>query len=104
MPEKTMSVKEFRERGYLQEINRRLLHVLGLSMEVGIRDNEEVLFIVDGREDIKGYTIPEEIIDFAFTARNHYINSELVKRGIARKRELGFTVQPLIDKPKADSA
>jgi hypothetical protein len=38
-PRKRMSVKEFREAGYLQELNRRFLHPLGLALEVVV--NEE---------------------------------------------------------------
>ena len=29
-----IDVKEFREKGYLQELNRRFLHPLGLALEI----------------------------------------------------------------------
>jgi hypothetical protein len=35
-----MSVKEFREQGYLQEVNRMFLHRLGLAMEMLIVDKD----------------------------------------------------------------
>jgi len=33
-----MDIKEFKERGYLQEVNRKFLHPLGLALEVVIDD------------------------------------------------------------------
>ena len=33
LEQKYMPIKEFRERGYLQELNRRFLHPLGLALE-----------------------------------------------------------------------
>ena len=36
---KRMDVKEFRELGYLQELNRQFLHPLGLALEVVIDDD-----------------------------------------------------------------
>ena len=54
---KRISAKEFQELGYLQEVNRRFLHPLGLALEV-IRDDEsgEVSFggVWDSRDDIEG--------------------------------------------------
>ena len=35
---KRIDIKEFRERGYLQELNRRFLHPLGLALEVKVDD------------------------------------------------------------------
>ena len=40
MEPKKMSVKEFREEGYLQEVNRRVLHRAGLALEVLALDIE----------------------------------------------------------------
>jgi hypothetical protein len=33
---KRIDIQEFRERGYLQEVNRRLLHPLGLALEIAV--------------------------------------------------------------------
>lgn len=47
-----MSVKEFRENGYLQELNRQFLHPLGLALEINIVDGEEYISgIWDYRND-----------------------------------------------------
>ena len=35
-----ISIKKFREEGYLQELNRRFLHILGLALEVIIIDED----------------------------------------------------------------
>ena len=56
---KRIDIKEFRERGYLQEANRRFFHPLGLALEVTINDEtgEETLSGVwDYREDPEGIT------------------------------------------------
>ena len=43
---KRMSIKEFREKGYLQELNRQFLHPLGLALEIIINE--------DGSESLGG--------------------------------------------------
>ena len=50
MPDR-MSVKEFRERGFLQELNRLFLHPLGLALEV-IIDNKTDASVAYGRQMI----------------------------------------------------
>ena len=53
---KKIDIKEFREKGYLQELNRRFLHPLGLALEIRQRhDGTEILGeIWDYREE-EGY-------------------------------------------------
>lgn len=54
---KYINVKEFRELGFLQEVNRRFFHPLGLALEVIIDDEtgkETLGQIWDYREDPKG--------------------------------------------------
>jgi len=38
-----ISLEEFRKLGYLQELNRRFLHPLGLSMEVKVNISKHYL-------------------------------------------------------------
>jgi hypothetical protein len=45
-PIKYMDIKEFREKGFLQEVNRLVLHPCGLAMEVMVHD--------DGTETLGG--------------------------------------------------
>lgn len=51
-----ISIKEFREKGYLQELNRQFLHPLGLALSVEINDDgtENLGGIWDYREDPEG--------------------------------------------------
>jgi hypothetical protein len=53
---KRMSVKEFRELGLLQEVNRQFLHPLGLALEVYVSDDGEESFggVWDYRDDPEG--------------------------------------------------
>tara|TARA_Y100000034_G_scaffold116947_1_gene155911 strand:- start:116 stop:415 length:300 start_codon:yes stop_codon:yes gene_type:complete len=59
---KYIDIKEFRELGFLQELNRQFLHPLGLALEINIDDNtgEETLGgIWDYREDSEGMLFGE---------------------------------------------
>lgn len=38
---KRIDIKEFREKGYIQELNRRFLHPLGMAIEVVVDDKGE---------------------------------------------------------------
>jgi hypothetical protein len=91
---KRMSVKEFRERGYLQEINRLFLHPLGLALEVLRND--------DGTERFGGvwdYRSDSEGVCFLYLGSDERkkagaIREERRSRGPQRFQELGYIVQP----------
>lgn len=90
---KTISVKEFRESGYLQELNRRFLHPLGLAMSVSIDDDDNETFgeIWDSREDPEG-------ICFRFQlnpAHAERVDSELESHSAARVAKFGSVIQPI---------
>jgi len=53
---KMMPVDEFRREGYLQEVNRRFLHPLGLSLMVDTDKDgiEEFAGVLDDRHDLEG--------------------------------------------------
>jgi hypothetical protein len=60
MDRKYMPIKQFQDDGYLQEINRRLLHPCGLALEVKITDGEvSALRILDARDDPEGIIFAE---------------------------------------------
>lgn len=92
-PVKKMSVKEFRELGYLQELNRRFLHPLGLALEVVLeKDGSERLGEVwDSRDDPEGMIYGPNIIDSEKAMRIYY---EAAKLGVTRLKQLGFVIQP----------
>ena len=54
---KYISVKEFREFGFLQELNRCFLHPLGLALSIEINEDgsESLGPIWDSREDPEGF-------------------------------------------------
>ena len=87
---KTISVKEFRELGYLQELNRRFLHPLGLALSVKI--------------DLEGFESLDRIFDYRHDNEGIFydiINSDekrierFKKRLKIRKENLGFGVEEI---------
>ena len=54
---KRIDIEEFQEKGYLQEVNRRFLHPLGLALEVIIDEADgsvKLGGIWDSRDDPEG--------------------------------------------------
>jgi hypothetical protein len=64
-PIKRMSPREFRELGYLQELNRRFLHPLGLALEIAIDEDGVERFgnVWDYRKDPEGLIYAPGMID-----------------------------------------
>lgn len=60
-----MPVKEFRELGLLQELNRRFLHPMGLALEVIVEDDGSERFggVWDYRDDPEGMIYGIVMID-----------------------------------------
>ena len=102
---KRIDIKEFREKGYLQELNRNFLHPLGLALEVVIdgKGNETLGGIWDYREDNEGmfYDIKNrdsEVIE-AFKIRAKFIENEFEIRRTSRENLFnGLIIEPL-EKP-----
>lgn len=98
---KRIDIKEFREKGYLQELNRRFLHPLGLALEITIDDNgdEKLGGIWDYREDKEGiyYNISNSNLErkTKFMKNKSFIDSELENRCENRKEILGFDIEPI---------
>jgi hypothetical protein len=98
---KYFDIKEFREKGYLQEINRQFLHPLGLALEIKIDDNgiEALGGIWDYRNDKEG--IYYDVKNSNQTRKNNfekkfnYIDSESKRIGDNRLKSLGFIIEPL---------
>lgn len=96
-PVKKMSVQEFREFGYLQELNRRFLHPLGLALSVvvDIVDGETVECfgpVWDCRDDPEGLVFVPNTIDRDKALRIYHEGAE---KGILRQAKMGFVSQPL---------
>lgn len=93
---KRIDIKEFREGGYLQEVNRRFLHPLGLALEIVQED--------DGTERLGGvwdYRVDPEGMYFGppgdLAAKADKIESEWESRRAPRVRALGYMTQPRDD-------
>ena len=98
-----MSVEEFRSEGYLQELNRRFLHPLGLAL--GVRSlptsvfGEFIAEIYDACDDPEGWVFAGfegEELD-AFEARAAAVAARWDACAEERQRRLGFVIQPVED-------
>lgn len=89
---KRIDIAEFRREGYLQEVNRRFLHPLGLALEVVVADDgtERLGGIWDYREDPEG--IYFDGMDLAEKAEA--IDRLWSERESPRREALGYMVQP----------
>lgn len=90
---KRMSAAEFQSEGYLQEVNRRFLHPLGLALEMvtDVDTGEKWLGGVwDYRDDPEGIYFDG---DFSRERAEHVLELER-ERADARRDALGFVIEP----------
>lgn len=96
--ERLMDITEFRRRGYLQEVNRRLLHPLGMELVVSEPDEltgvQKLLGVLDYRDHPQGVAYASLDVDKAGA-----VGAEMHNRAIVRARDLGYIVQPLPNPP-----
>jgi len=88
-----MDIKEFREKGYLQEANRLFFHPLGLALEVVIDEetgSEAIGGIWDYREDPEGM-----VFDSVDGQKAVFVKSEELSRKEAREALMGSNIQPV---------
>jgi hypothetical protein len=97
---KKIDIKEFRELGYLQELNRTFLHPLGLALSISVDENgnECLSDIFDYRDDEIYYDIKNSDIERKenFKKNEKFINNEQIKRANKRYQELGFNIEPIL--------
>jgi hypothetical protein len=64
---KRMDLNEFKDLGFLHEVNRKFFHPLGLALEVIVNDEdgkvEKIGGIWDYRDDPEGMFFGEDMID-----------------------------------------
>lgn len=91
---KRIDIKEFRERGYLQEVNRQFLHPLGLALEVVVDDDgsETLGGVWDYRDDPEGMIFAAGTIEPEKAAR---ISSEVEAKSRTRREKFGWVTQPV---------
>lgn len=89
---KYIDIREFREAGYLQEVNRRVLHPLGLALEVTVEADgtEHLSGVWDYRDDPEGITFGDGV-DAEKAAR---VEDEIEAKRPAREALFGSLIQP----------
>jgi len=88
---KRVGIKEFRAEGFIHEINRQLLHPLGMALEVIIDDEtgeEKLGGIWDYRDDPEGMMFGELQQDKIKKVKEYQ-----EKKFPRRKKILGFIIQ-----------
>ena len=98
MSVKRIDIKELRSGGYLQEVNRRFFHPLGMALEVIIDDEtgeEKFGGVWDYRNDPEGVIYACDIVlDPEFKNKAQKIAKELRLKRMSREKLLGFFIQP----------
>lgn len=93
---KRMSVKEFIDSGLLFAVNHKVLHPLGLALEVVI-DGDDYRFggVWDYRDDPEGMLYHEDLLQNGAAKLKQYMDERGVKDIADRVAALGYVVQPL---------
>lgn len=102
---KFISLKEFRDLGYLQELNRLFLHPLGMAMAVNVDKHDpdgEVKFagIIDNRETVGGMVYGKEMIASkieTFVEREGFVSMEMGVGRDLRVEEHGWMFEPITE-------
>lgn len=94
---KRMSAKEFRAEGYLQELNRKFLHPLGLALEVIVdEESGEEYFgeVHDYRGERGGIIFSGDVVNSErFVGNMVKVWREQMRSHEERIDELGYVVQ-----------
>lgn len=90
-----IDIREFRELGYLQELNRQFLHPLGLALEVVVEDDgrERLGGVWDYRDDPEGIYYAGDLDHLAPKAAA--VAAIADARRAPREAALGYWVQPV---------
>jgi len=98
---KYLSVKELSERGLLFEINRRVLHPLGLAISIDVERDDETDEIMsakfgdiwDCQEDPEGIVYTDELFAVGLQKYQDYMEQEGNALLEARRKSLGYIIQ-----------
>jgi hypothetical protein len=87
-----MNIKEFREMGLLQEINRLFLHPIGLALEITLDETKKEILsgIWDYRNDPEGILFAKGLINPEKIQR---IKKFIDKQHKKRKKTIGYVIQ-----------
>ena len=92
---KRMSITEFRDQGFLQEVNRLFFHPMGMALEVEIDDEdgtERLGGVWDYRDDPEGMYFGEEMLS---KEKAIDVKRFLDKKSKTREEILGYIIQPI---------
>lgn len=97
---KRMNIKEFRELGYLMELNRTFLHPLGLALEVVIDEEtgeERLGGIWDYRDDPEGMNFgwEDEQAQQRARVKAAFVEAQRQAKKQTREEALGYFIQPV---------
>lgn len=93
---KYIDPEEFVSEGYLQEINRRFLHPLGMALAVSTdmeTGKTSFVGVIDDRDDMEGVAFHAADLNPAHVENFDAISKE---RRTPRVAALGYWIQPLI--------
>lgn len=99
---KVMDIAEFKEQGFLEEVNRQFFHPLGLALAVTVHDDgaAELAYIIDSRDDSEGFIMgyngwPDPDAARADAKRHaEIVATERFKHADHRLKKFGWVVQP----------
>jgi hypothetical protein len=90
---KRIDIKEFREFGFLQEVNRQYLHPLGLALEIVIEEDgtEHLGGVWDYRDDPEGMQFGGSLD----ADKAERVGELLLEKSKTRMALLGYVIQPV---------
>lgn len=100
---KNIDIKEFRELGFLQEVNRLFFHPRGLALAININDatgDESLHCIWDYRDDPEGVIFANWDDLSNAKAKADRVATELQRHTHARKKLFGDFIQEIGQEPK----
>lgn len=91
-----LPLEELVSEGYLQEVNRRFLHPLGLALTVHTDDSQKYgfIYIQDHRDSLDGMYFAD-LSDSDSLRKVNNIERLLSKKGAARRIKIGRMIQPI---------
>jgi hypothetical protein len=96
-----IDIKEFYDFGYLQEVNRRFLHPLGMALSVVLNEDGTVELggIMDCRDDPEGVIFSPNVLN---AEKYRRVEAEWYRRVEARIKAGGYHIQP-VETPETDA-
>jgi hypothetical protein len=97
--QKKLDIKEFRELGLLQEVNRLFFHPRGLALAINVEDNgdESLGYIIDSRDDPEGFLFGDTTGE-SMEQKALNVSNLLESKSAYRMKKYGFVIQPLGNK------